>query len=1183
MGVDEGAALITGIRSGESWKGRGSAELGVPARTTGARTSRLRLLRSLTVLCLALGAPLLTSSTALASGQRAHVFSFSFPGGAGGFSHPSGIAVNSTTGDVYVADREDNRVEQFEPVLGAEGQLERETYVKEFTVPHPEAIAVDNCTTGKEPCSGDPSLDDVYVVGAKKTPPDVLVYKFNANGSAVGEKPLKFKVPLGGVDVDPKGELYVYESSGRIAAYSDAETNVELTHLQAEVAGAPQPAFAVAADDRFYVGASLTSAEAQAEGDEPLKNLYSTLTDEYKALHGGSALPIVAELGANSGSVVDPALDVEPATAVAVNHNAEEEVGEFDDAYVLNVGVLAGEQVTTVSAFRPTPLEGENKKLVERHGQLIQSFTTPGLTEGDGIAVNQATGTVYVADGASNNVDVFDLQPKGRPVVEGLAAANEEPTPPASNATTLSAQVNPAGAKTTDQFEYGTGSCSAHPSPCTTVAAPEAGEGFGAQEVSVQLLSLPPGTYHYRLVAESTLGITPSAEQTFTITAATIGLPDGRAWEMVSPSEKNGAEPEAFTKEGGLIQASAGGRAITYVADGPMPAKDEAEGARNPEFTQVLSTRGSGAGWSSQNITTANATAAGIGPGIAPEYQLFSSSLALAVVDPYPSTSGSLAKPPLSPPLEGEEGNQQNTIYLRDNAPVEPTQPPSSEEAENYKRALENGEKMNPANQGFLALITDQNEPGPEFGSTILNLNAVAGATSDLSYVVFASNNVASGLYEWGGPEREKKLELASQVEGKRVAAGEATLGSQGAGAETGSDTRHAISSDGSLVFWTDHPPSQPPRLYVRDTATHETLQLDTVQAGPPPEEIKAELDPPNPFFETASADGSKVFFTDTQRLTSDSKAALGTPDLYVWERNTTSAAIAGTVRDLTAQEGAHVLAGPEGGGVIGASEDGSYVYFAANGALAPGAAPGHCSASEEVRPRGTTCNLYMRHYDAATETWEPTKLVAVISNEDLPDWGAMGEANLTYLTAGVSTNGRYLAFMSNRSLTGYDNEDVSSGKKGERMDEEVFLYDANGNEGSGRLVCASCDPTGARPRGVFDEGFVGQASESGEGLGLVIDRHGVWSETGRVADHWLAGSLPGWTDIDIARAFQQPRYLSNEGRLFFDSADALVPLAVSTRRRASTANLRRSESRTCTSTRRAERAAAAAKAAASG
>jgi len=48
--------------------------------------------------------------------------------------------------------------------------------------------------------------------------------------------------------------------------------------------------------------------------------------------------------------------------------------------------------------------------------------------------------------------------------------------------------------------------------------------------------------------------------------------------------------------------------------------------------------------------------------------------------------------------------------------------------------------------------------------------------------------------------------------------------------------------------------------------------------------------------------------------------------------------------------------------------------------------------------------------------------------------------------------------------------------------------------------------------------------------------------------DKWLAGSLPGWTSLSSVRAIYQSRYLSDTGRLFFDSADALVPLAVPTR-----------------------------------
>jgi hypothetical protein len=138
---------------------------------------------------------------------------------------------------------------------------------------------------------------------------------------------------------------------------------------------------------------------------------------------------------------------------------------------------------------------------------------------------------------------------------------------------------------------------------------------------------------------------------------------------------------------------------------------------------------------------------------------------------------------------------------------------------------------------------------------------------------------------------------------------------------------------------------------------------------------------------------------------------------------------------------------------VIGADEVSRYVYFAAKGslgdALARGAGAGDCKTNG---PKGEgQCNIYLYHEGS-------TRLVARVAGADSPDWG-LGENQLTSLTARVSRNGRYLAFMSEPPLTGYDNTDISTGKP----DQEVFLYDAQAAGGEGQLRCASCDPTGAR------------------------------------------------------------------------------------------------------------------------
>jgi hypothetical protein len=114
---------------------------------------------------------------------------------------------------------------------------------------------------------------------------------------------------------------------------------------------------------------------------------------------------------------------------------------------------------------------------------------------------------------------------------------------------------------------------------------------------------------------------------------------------------------------------------------------------------------------------------------------------------------------------------------------------------------------------------------------------------------------------------------------------------------------------------------------------------------------------------------------------------------------------------------------------------------------------------------------------------------------------------------------------MSDRELTGYDNLDAVSGKP----DEEVFLYDGE----SGRLVCASCNPSGARP--------------AGEEAAQASPRHGgfVVQEAWEASSSWLAAEVPAWTVYRLKDAVYQSRYLSDSGRLFFNAVDPLVPQAV--------------------------------------
>ncbi|MBA3807502.1 MAG: PD40 domain-containing protein [Solirubrobacterales bacterium] len=751
----------------------------------------------------------------------------------------------------------------------------------------------------------------------------------------------------------------------------------------------------------------------------------------------------------------------------------------------------------------------------------------------------------------------------------------------------LQAEIDPQGIRTTYRFEYGETAAYGTSIPANTSEEEEkavSGEAPTVVEAKVSGLR-PARTYHYRVVATvAGLGAGAGADRSFTTPASATGaafaLPDDRSYEMVSPPNKGGGYIEALNRVGGAIQASANGDAFAFVVDGPIV--EDPEGNRSPLPEQALSNRGPEE-WRSQQIVAPHERAYGASVNIPPEFQLFSADLALSIMQPYPFGLTPLAEPPLSPPLtdierevvkeerEPERLNQEKTIYLRADAPLAP----NAAEATIFGEATRNGEVLagehgeSTPRPGYLPLVTAANVPaGTKFGGTPIESThkgfpptRVAAdlsfryATPELTHAVLSSHSIAlapsgpsaPGLYEWSANKLQLVSVLPDGLPGPPAgpSTSESRLGFESASRST--NFRNSISSDGARVFWSiseggENHEAGVGSLYMRDTTLGETVRIDLPEPGVAGNETGRAQ------FQTASTDGSKVFFTDTRRLTADSSARTESavehvpaePDLYECEIQEEGGALKPCkLRDLTAQRAGE--SGSVQGLVQGASQDGSTIYFVADGALVPGASRGNCGAVA-FPPAGAACNLYRMH--EAAGKWS-INVVGRLSREDAPDWFNTQQNTklLVDMTARVSPNGRYLAFMSNQRLTGYDNTDVNEiearpGEGRRHADEEVFLYDGD----TGTLTCASCNPTGARPRGVFD------AEIAGEGPGLTVDRPQVWvSETGGShfndgIDHWLAGNIPGWTAQIQQAAIYQSRYLSNEGRLFFNSADAIVP-----------------------------------------
>jgi hypothetical protein len=511
--------------------------------------------------------------------------------------------------------------------------------------------------------------------------------------------------------------------------------------------------------------------------------------------------------------------------------------------------------------------------------------------------------------------------------------------------------------------------------------------------------------------------------------SAAPALPDGRAWEMVSPLEKNNSVITGIdgTPSGsyGLPQAAADGESFVYASNGAF-----ADSASAPLAAQYLAAR-SASSWSTVNITP---------PVISDSYGL------VGVGGPYRAFSADLSSGLL---LNGDSlpiGNQ----------PLPSTNAPAG--YQNYYV-----QELGTQTGGFQAVLTS----APSEPSSALFRLELQGASPDMSHIVFstvaaltpnATDDGYRNLYEWS----DEGLRLVSIT--PNAVLGEDHVGNPGG--------LNAISDDGSVAFTDEED------LYARADGTGPAVQVDASHEG---------LESGEGQFQTASSEGSRIFFTDDLRLTSDSTANPRETirDLYEYDLKS------GQLSDLTVED-------PEGAGVqrvLGASEDGSYVYFVASGVLAEGAAPG-------------CCNLYVWHRDTPGDT---TKFIAALSPNDeseaienrpenigrADDWAP----TIANRTSRVAPDGLNLVFMSEESLTGYDNRSPETGQR----EQEVYDYDA----GAGMLHCASCDPSGAPPRG--------------------------------------ASSIPAGTQFENEQAIYQSRVLSDvEGRarVFFDSSAVIIPQA---------------------------------------
>ena len=412
------------------------------------------------------------------------------------FSNPNGIAVDESTGDVYVADIGTQTVYKFDasgnPVnftagagigsnvltgIPAQSGKPAESFSFPSLYGTPAALAVDNSKS-----SSDPSAGDLYVMDAGHG----VIDKFSPEGrylSQIGGFPPSTGVAEGellGLGVDGSGTVHVDLSTtafswGKPKLLIDEFDGAAINHLVARQVWDGQ-------DDG-------TDDGPPSGGEHPAYGFAVSATgDDYPLYEPSCSCTVkfgqkLSPLGrVDSGEAGDVAVAVDPATG-HLYADDQSSVAEWDTG-AMNRNSVEGKSAGT---------------LVARFGSQLSSSSGEG-----GIAVDGASGEVYVSNPANGKVYVFGS--------DAPAVTVGEPTDVTGEAASLSGMVDPRGAAVSEcKFEYGVtdefGDGPYDHSVLCTQTPGEIGAGSSPVAVSAQLEGLKPGElYHFRLIASNANG-----------------------------------------------------------------------------------------------------------------------------------------------------------------------------------------------------------------------------------------------------------------------------------------------------------------------------------------------------------------------------------------------------------------------------------------------------------------------------------------------------------------------------------------------------------------------------------------------------------------------------------------------------------------------------------------------------
>jgi hypothetical protein len=440
-------------------------------------------------------------------------------------------------------------------------------------------------------------------------------------------------------------------------------------------------------------------------------------------------------------------------------------------------------------------------------------------------------------------------------------------------------------------------------------------------------------------------------------------LPDCRAYEQVSPVDKNAADASG---DPGFVESSSSGNSVSYFSLVPFP---EVVGAT--EFSSYLSAR-VGDNWVTQGLLPLTEPYAGA------EVLGFINNNNEAVV--YVGEEESML---LAPGAVAGPGDVFGNVYLRNN--------------------LTGEYRLIAAGVGAV-----QFAGGTPSGSVVL-FSAILGVGQELGGVT--DPNFVPYVFEWN--RETGQVSLVGEVGGGAPQEGAVAGTNENGGVNT--YDQNAISETGSRIFFSQLGEVEGEKLYMREPNANRTVDVSEGDAS----------------WRAATPDGSEVFYTE------DEKLFLFNVDMFEASKKPEPEALA-EAREELAGSGAEVL------GTLGISNDGTYVYFVAEGVLA-----GDENGNGEKAEPGEA-NLYEWHQSNPIEFIARLKLSVP---HDESDWEGYaldepGASEQGYKASRVSLDGTKVLISSKAKLTSYNNAE----------NHEIYLYTATEPLSATNPRCVSCN-----------------------------------------------------------------------------------------------------------------------------